>query len=206
MNLKMRVSTHLAMLVLAAGMVWGQAPKGKAGTEVTGGKVQIDVRNGTVAYVSGDDLVVKMSDGTLKHVVVPSDFRFQVDGKNVANKDLKPGTMLTQVIETTTKEEIVTTVRNVDATVRMVAPPYLTVTAADGTTKRVKVPADTTFNIDGQKKTLFDLKEGMKLTGTVVTHTPTTVVSSKSVVGGTTSPTPTFTGTLLIEESTVPAK
>lgn len=206
MNLKTRVLAHFAAtLVLSAGMAWGQAPNAKAGTQVTGEKVKIDVRNGSVIYASGDDLVVKMSDGTVKHVVVPSDFRFQVDGKNLATKELKPGTMLTQVVETMTKEEVVNTVRNVDATVRMVAPPYLTVTTAEGETKRVKVPQDTTFTVDGQKKTLFDLKEGMKLTGTVVTHTPTTVVSSKSVVGGTTNPTPTYSGTLLIEERVVPA-
>lgn len=212
LNLKLRLSRGFAVPVVAiavTGLAWGQAaPKqAKAGAELTGQRLQIDVRNGSVIYAAGDDLVVKMSDGSVKHVVVPSDFRFQVDGKSLATKELKPGMQLTQVIATSTKEEIVTTVRNVDATVRMVAPPYLTVATADGEVKQVKVPQGTTFTIDGQQKNLGDLKEGMKLTGTVVTRTPTTVISSQTKVGGTASPTatPVFTGTLLIEEETIPA-
>ena len=67
---------------------------------------QVDVNRGTVVYVSGNDLVVKMEDGNLKHFVVPSDYKLTVDGKPVYVQDLKPGTKLTQTITTTTEERV----------------------------------------------------------------------------------------------------
>src|SRR5262245_28452957 len=112
-------------LVLAATAftfaAWGQNPG--ATTQVNSQKQQVDVRQAKVVYVSGDDLVIKRPDGTVKHVVVPSDFRFHIDGKDVATKDLVPGTELTQNITTTTKEATVTNVRNIDVKVRQVNAP-----------------------------------------------------------------------------------
>ena len=78
---------------------------------------QIEVNRGTVVYASGNDLTVKMEDGTLKHLVVPSDYRLSVDGKQVSVHDLKPGTKLTQTITSIAEEQLVTEVRTVDAKV-----------------------------------------------------------------------------------------
>lgn len=175
----------------------------QAQTTIDSQRQQVDLKEGTVVYASGNDLVVKMKDGAVKHIVVPADFRFNVDGKDIATKDLQPGTRLTRSLTTTTKEATVTNVRNVDATVRVVNAPYLTVTLADGTNKRVKVPDGTKFNIDGEEKTVFDLREGMHLKGTIVTRSPETIVStSTKVTGKTPAPvdTPQYVGILLIEE------
>ena len=161
----------------------------------------IEVKQGKVVYVSGQDLVVKMADGTVKHVVVPKDFKFHVNGKDVGVQDLKEGTQLTQTITTTTTDTEVTNVRNVDVTVKDVKPPYVIVQNADGTTRQVKVPDGTKFSVDGGQKTVFDLRPGMKLKGTVVTTTPQTVVSSNQKVTGKTPPTPKISGVLLFEES-----
>jgi hypothetical protein len=101
---------------------------------------------------------------------------------------------------------MVTNVRNIDAKVRMVNAPYVTVVLPDGTSKRVKVPDGTKFNIDGEEKTVFDLREGMQLKGTIVTKSPETVVSSTQKVTGKAPPapknvnTPDYVGVLLIEE------
>jgi hypothetical protein len=163
---------------------------------------KLEVKRGKVVYVSGNDLVVKTDAGEVKHFTVPRDFKFTVDGKEVGIEDLRVGTELTQTITTTTKNNIVTNVRHVDAKVREVMAPYVTVTLADGTNKRVKVPDGTKFTIDGQEKTVFDLKPGMDLAGTIVTKTPTTTVSSRSRVTGKAPPvaTPHLVGVLLFEE------
>ena len=162
---------------------------------------QEEIRQATVVYVSGNDLVVKYSTGAVKHFNVPNDYIFHVDGKDVSVKDLKTGTHLTQTITTTTKDTNVTNVRYVDATVWQVNAPHLIVTMADGTNKQVKVPDGTKFTVDGQEKTVFDLRKGMKLKGTVVTTTPETVVTTSSKVTGKTPPvaTPRIVGVLLIE-------
>jgi hypothetical protein len=161
---------------------------------------KIEVKNGKVVYVSGQDLVVKMADGSVKHVVVPPDFKFHVNGKDIGIQDLKAGTALTQTITTTTTDTDVTSVKNVDVTVKDVKAPYVVVQSADGTTKQVKVPDGTKFNVEGGQKTVFDLRPGMKLKGTVVTTTPHTVVSSKQKVTGKAPPTPKIVGVLLIDD------
>lgn len=183
----------LTLLGLTAPLTWAQTAD------------KVDVKKGKVVYVSGNDLVVKTSDGAVKHFTVPKDFKFKVDGKDIGIQDLQVGTELTQTITTTTKNSVVSDVKKVDAKVWEVNAPYLIVTLPDGKNKRVKVPDGTKFTVDGEQKTVFDLKPGMQLTGTVVTKTPTTTVSSRSRVTGTGPPveTPDLIGVLLIEEDVV---
>ena len=144
---------------------------------------QVDVNRGTVVYVSGNDLTVKMEDGTLKHFVVPSDYKLSVDGKEVSVQDLRPGTKLTQTITTITEEQLVTEVRTVDVKVMEVKPPYLTIASGDKI-KHLRVPEGTRFTVNGKEMTLADLREGMRVKGTVVTTVPTTMVSRARNVTG----------------------
>jgi hypothetical protein len=189
MSMMSRISqTLLALTLMAAGSAWGQITH------------EIDVRHGKVVYVSGKDLVVKMGDGSVRHVVVPADTVFHVDGKDLSTSDLRPGMELTQTITTTTTNRTVTNVRNVDATVWQVNAPFLIVTLPDGTNKQVRVPDGTKFKIDGEDRTVFDLRRGMRLTGTIVTETPETEISRSSRITGTAPPTPTIIGVLLFEE------
>jgi len=163
---------------------------------------QIDVNRGTVVYASGNDLTVQMEDGSLKLVSVPSDYRLSVDGKEVSVRDLKPGTKLTQVITTTTEEQLVTEVRTVDVKVLEAKPPFLTVASGDSI-RHFRVPDGTTFTIDGKQMTLADLRKDMRVKGTVVTTVPTTVMSSsRKVTGKTPKPVaaPVIIGVLLIEQ------
>ena len=161
---------------------------------------QVDVRQGTVVYVSGNDLVVKMEDDTIRHFEVPSDFKFTVDGKDVSVQDLKAGTKLTQVITTTTQEQKVTEVRTVDAKILEVSPPYLTIATGD-MIRHIKVPEGTVFTIDGKDMRLADLKKDMRVKGTVVTTVPTTLVAqSSTVTGAKPVETPVLVGVLLFEE------
>jgi hypothetical protein len=155
-----------------------------------------------VVYTSGNDLVVRMDDDSLKHFVVPPDSKFMVDGKEVGVQDLQAGTKLTQTITTTNQEELVTNVRTVDVKVLEVKPPHLTVASGDKI-KYFKVPEGTRFTINGKEMMLSDLREGMHVKGTVVTTVPKTVaVQTKKVTGQgpATVPTPTLIGVLLIEE------
>ena len=171
---------------------------------------QVDVNRGTVVYVSGNDLIVRMEDNQLKYFSVPSYYQFTIDGKQVSVHDLKPGTKLTQTITTTIVEQSVTDVRTVDAKILEVKPPYLTFAMGD-TIKRVKVPDGTLFTIDGKQMMLPDLKEGMRVKGTVATTVPTSgYVTATKVTGKTPSKnavaTPTMEGVLLIEEVDKPSK
>jgi hypothetical protein len=63
---------------------------------------ETEVKSGTVIYLSGNDLLVKLSDGEVEHFVVPDSATFTVDGKQMSLHELKPGTHLTQRITTKT--------------------------------------------------------------------------------------------------------
>jgi len=85
--------------------------------------VSTDVKSGEVVYVAGDDLVVKMDDGSVKHFTVPEDFKFDVDGKSLTVHELTPGMKLTRTITTTTQPTTVKTVRTIKGKVWHVNPP-----------------------------------------------------------------------------------
>ncbi len=144
-----------------------------------------EVRRGEVVYVSGQELVVKMEDGQVKHFTVPVGAHYTVDGKSYTIHDLKPGMHLTQKITTTTTPQTITTVRSVSGKVWHVnAPSMVILTLPDGTNKQFKVPKGVKFMIDGEEKTVFDLRKGMQVTATAVKQEPETLVSRSTAVTG----------------------
>ena len=104
-------------------------------------------------------------------------------------------------------------VRTVQGTVWQVNAPHVIFTGTDGKNKQVKVPEGTKFTIDGEEKTVFDLRKGMKFTATVVTEAAETVVSSTRSTTGSAPPPPKpviasvpakLEGPMLIEEAPAP--
>ena len=166
---------------------------------------QVQVQRGEVVYVSGNELVVKMENGDIKHVTVPDSARATVDGKELSVHELKPGMKLQRTIVTTTTPKVVTTVRTIQGKVWNVnAPSSVILTLPDNTNKQYKVPKDQKFMIDGQEKTVFDLRKGMNISATVLTQVPETVVAQQRKVTGSAPPppeTPAMVGVLLIEEA-----
>jgi hypothetical protein len=163
-----------------------------------------NVRNAEIVYVEGNDLVLKLENGKVEHLVVPSSEKFTIDGREVAVKDLKAGTKLTQNITTTTTPRYVKTVRVLKGKVWHVnAPGSVILTLPDGNNKLYKVPSHATFTLNDQKKTVFDLKKGMMLEATIVTDEPQTVVAyNKTNVGQAPAPvTPPLLGVLLIQRA-----
>lgn len=150
----------------------------------------VTVERGEVLTVSGNELMVKMDTGEVRHFTVPPGATGTVDGKTVTVADLKPGMKLQRTITTTTETKTVKSMRTVQGTVWMVNAPHVIWTDKDGKNKQVKVPDGTKFTIEGQEKTVFDLRKGMKFTATIVTEAPMTVVSSTRSTTGTGAPPP----------------
>lgn len=171
---------------------------------------EYQVERGEVVYVSGNELVVKMENGEVRNLTVAPDATAVVDGKTITVKDLQPGMKLERTIKTTTTPELVTTVRTIEGTVWQVnAPKTVILTLGNGENKKYNVPKDQVFKIDGQDKTVFELKKGMKVTATVITRVPKTLVAQEKAVTGKMPPpppTPPIQGALLIEEKTAPVE
>jgi hypothetical protein len=163
---------------------------------------ETNVRNAEIVFVEGNDLVLKLENGKVEHMVVPASEKFTIDGREVTVSELKAGTKLTQTITTTTTPRYVNTVRTLKGKVWHVnAPSSVILSLPDGTNQIYKVPSHAKFTINGKSMTVFDLKKGMKLEATIVTDEPGTVVErSKSTIGRTPAPTtPPLLGVLLIQ-------
>jgi hypothetical protein len=150
----------------------------------------VTVNRGEVYAVDGNDLIVKMADGTIRHFPdVPESARATVDGKKLGIHDLKPGMMLQRTITTTTTPMIVTTIQTVTGKVWHVTPPMSVIlTLEDNTNQEFKIPKDQKFNVDGQMVDAFALRKGMKVSATKIVEVPTVVSSELQNVTGKTPP------------------
>jgi hypothetical protein len=156
-------------------------------TTITHGQPSFDtqVKNAEIVYVEGNDLVLKLENGRIEHLIVPSSDKFTIDGKQVSVHDLVPGTRLTQTITTTTTPRYVNTVRTIEGKVWHVnAPNSVILTLPDNKNQRFNIPSDAKFTIDGRDKTAFDLRKGMKIKATIVTDEEHTVVESNKLAFG----------------------
>jgi len=153
---------------------------------------EVKVERAEVVYVNGNDLLVKMEDGTLRHIPnVPESARVTVNGQELGVHDLKTGMKLERTITTTTTPKLVTTTKTVTGKVWHVSPPNSVVlTLEDGTNQQFKIPKGQKFNIDGQEMDAFGLKKGMRVSATKVVEEPITEVSVHKMLAGTMPPPP----------------
>ena len=164
------------------------------------------VKNAEIVYVEGNDLVLKLENGRVEHLLVPDSDKFTIDGKEVSVRELVPGTKLTQTITTSTTPRYVNTVRTIEGKVWHVnAPKSVILTLPDNTNQVFNVPSHAKFTIDGREKTVFDLKKGMKIKATIVTDDEHTVVEQSKFAFGQAPPaTPREVGVLLFLAPTQP--
>src|SRR5215469_4258480 len=150
------------------------------------------IKSATVVAVEGNDLVVKMEDGSLRHFPnVPESARATVDGKELGIHDLKPGMLLTRTVVTTTTPQVIKTVQSVRGRVWHVNPPKSVIlTLEDGSNQQFAIPQGQKFNVDGQMLDAWGLRKGMMVTATKVTEEPQTSVTQEASISGTAPPTP----------------
>src|SRR5262245_25629733 len=95
-------------------------------------EVKTEVTRAEVGYVSRHDLVVKLEDGQVKHIVVPEGATAEVDGKTLTVHDLKPGMKLQRTITTTSTPRTVTTTKTIKGKVWYVSGNNLILTLPSG--------------------------------------------------------------------------
>jgi LPXTG-motif cell wall-anchored protein len=172
---------------------------------------EVKVDRGEVVHVYGNDLVVKMEDGEIRHIPnVPDSARVTVDGQQLGIHDLKPGMKLQRTIITTTTPRVVTTVQSVTGKVWHVTPPNSVIlTLEDGKNQEFKIPKGQKFTVNGQETDAFGLRKGMMISATKVVEVPETVVSQQRKLTGTMPPPPSAppgdTPILIVVERVAPA-
>src|ERR1700734_2172303 len=97
-EMKTNASIIVCKLLAAGGVCLALVAGGKAqvqtqtNTSVGQSSHLVSVERGTVVLVDGNDLIVQMADGSLRHFPnVPESARVLVNGKELGIHDLKPG-------------------------------------------------------------------------------------------------------------------
>ena len=148
---------------------------------------EVTVEHAEVLAVEGNDLLLKMDDGSIRHIPnVPESDKIDVDGRQLGIHDLKPGMKLQHTITVTTTPQAVTTVQTVTGKVWHVTPPLSVIlTLEDGTNQSFKIPKGQKFNVQGTMTDAWGLKKGMIVTATKIVEVPETVVAHDRKVTGT---------------------
>jgi hypothetical protein len=192
-------NTTRVLLVLAVGAVFialavGMSAQVQTSSNTTAGasSKEVTVTNAEVVYVSGNDLVVKMEDGTLRHFNnIPESSRVDVGGQQLGIHDLKPGMKLQKTVTVTKTPTVVTTTKSVTGKVWQVMPPsWVILTLEDNTNQKFNIPKDQKFNVDGQTVDAWGLKKGMRISATKVVEEPVDVYEHHQQVSGSMPPPP----------------
>jgi LPXTG-motif cell wall-anchored protein len=161
-------------------------------TDTTGHNKTVSVEKGTVAMINGNDLYVKMADGSIRHFPnVPESTKVNVDGQMLGIHELKVGMHLQRTITTTTTSQVVTTTKTVTGKVWHVNPPLSVIlTLDDGKNQEFKIPKGQKFNVNGQTTDAWGLQKGMIINATQVVEQPVEVVAKQVKLTGQPLPTP----------------
>jgi hypothetical protein len=188
-----RVNTILTMLTAIAGStmapVTGLAQQKMPETTKESIKSKASVTteqlHGTVEYVEGNHLVVRMTNGGIREFSVPESRKFTIDGRDLTVHDLKPGTKLSATVTTTTTPITDRTTTVGTGTVWWVAGKTVVITLPNGENRTFTVTDDYKFNIEGNKSaTVSDLKKGMRISAQKIVEEPRTEIASDTVVTG----------------------
>jgi len=166
----------------------------KTETTTTHGQAvhEVTVEQGEVVLVKGNDLVIKMQDGTIRHFAnVPESDRATVDGQQLGIHDLKPGMKLQRTLTVITTPKIITTVQTVTGKVWHINPPNSVIlTLEDGTNQKFNIPKGQKFTVDGQETDAWGLKKGMNVSATKIVEVPETEVEHQRQITGSMPPPP----------------
>jgi hypothetical protein len=172
------------LIALAPTQISAQAPQ-TTKEEVRGTTTtKTEQLNGTVAYVTGNNLVVILSTGQVRKFQVPPTRRFMIDGKELTVDQLQTGTTLTATTTTyaTPVTEIITT--SGTGKVLWVAGNNLVLQLPTNEVKAYTVSDSARFNVDGKEATLQDLRQGMTISAEKVVEVPGVDFVSDTVVTG----------------------
>ena len=142
-------------------------------------KITVDTRDTTVAYIEGNHLVVRLANGSLEAIRIPPEERFNIEGQKLALYELKPGMTLTDEVFTTERPMMVKTVEITEGKVFHASPHRLIIHTKEGEAVDYKVPEWAMIKINGEEKSLHELKRGQTITATITTEEPMMVIDQE---------------------------
>jgi len=190
----MRVLTILAVgaIGLAFTVRMNAQVQTNSSTSAGASSHKVTVEHATVLTVEGNDVFVKMEDGSIRHIANVSDSaRVTVDGKELGVHELKPGMHLQKTVTVVSTPKVITTTQTVTGKVWHVNPPLnVILTMDDGTNQQFKIPNGQKFMVNGKETDAFGLKKGMMVSATKVVEEPITEVEHQAKLTGRMPPPP----------------
>jgi hypothetical protein len=169
--------------------------------------VETRVENAEVVYVEGNDVVLKYTNGEVRQFEIPDSNRFTIDNKDVTVHELKPGMKLTAMISTENAPRWVDTVEITEVgTVWKTVGRSLIIKTPQGENKMYRVPSGSKITLDGTVKTVDQLREGDKITATIVRTSAPLEIRNAAPLVRKAPPTPARVGALLIDEGAKPGE
>jgi hypothetical protein len=171
-------ATSRMMLVVA--VMFGMAVASQAGQTTTSTQT---TKSFEVLSVDGSQLVVRLPEGT-RELTVPDDFRFTVDGKQLAVGEMKPGMKGTATITTRTTVTPVTVTEVKNGTVMQATGGSVLVKTDQGFRNFTQGDLDkrgVKIMKDGKAVQISDLHRDDRLTATIITSKPPRVMTDKEV-------------------------
>ena len=172
------MSRSMSGVVLAAVAVWLTAVASPAQTTTSS-----ETKNFEVLAVNGNDLDVRLPEGT-KELNVPDDFRFTVNGQQLSVHQLKVGMKGTATITTRTTLVPVTVTEIKNGTVVVKSSAGIIVRTAEGVKSFSQSDVDkrgVKIVRDGKFVEVAELREGDRLSATIITSLPPKVMTDKEV-------------------------
>jgi len=147
--------------------------------------VKTEQLTGEVIFIDGNELVAKMQpDGVHRVFKIAPGRQFIIDGQTKLINELKPGTILTATVTTTTQPIAVRTTTIVNGTVWWVDGNYVVLHLENGESKGYTVPDLFRFTSNGKEVSVKELRKGMKVSATKIVEEPSAQISTTAVITG----------------------
>jgi hypothetical protein len=177
------VSACLCVVALAG--VQAQTTTTKTKEPAGPAKVVKSTLVGEVGLVDGNQLLVRMQkSGRYRYFSLKPGQQFIIDGQPKTIGDLKPGTMLTATILTTTQPVTVRTKSELTGTVWYVSGNYVILTLENGENHEYTVPATFKFMVEGKPASVSELRKGMKVSAAKIVEEQHTEISTQGYITG----------------------
>jgi hypothetical protein len=163
-----------------------QEPMPKTATERVRGTTAVTTEqlHGTVVYVAGNTLVVRMSTGELREFQVAPSEKFMIDGKELKISELKAGTTLSATITRTTTPVTARTTTIGSGKVWFVNGNTVVVTLPNQENRMYTVTDSYRFNVHGKPSSVHELRPGMIISAERIVEEPVTEITTDTVVTG----------------------